>query len=184
MQQRPVRSIRRPFFLAGTAFLLVAVLACAFAWPLERSAQASELAQAEQRWNMRPFGHYRLIIRDKNCEQRIEVRNERILDVSPNRCEAPPRTISDLFTLIRRDGSISTRCITLGCMCDDVIRVSARYDPELGYPQQIIVRIKAEPNMLHADFWKRAVSQRALPSCDVLAEGSKLIRIVSITPVQ
>ena len=67
---------------------------------------------------------------------------------------------------------------------DDVIRVDAVYNQSLGYPERILVRMRAEPNWFHMDMWKHLWSKRTLPSCNFLAEGSKIIRILSITPVR
>lgn len=151
-------------------------------WPSSAWARSQERAEAEQRWARRPFGHYRLEISDKRCPQRIEIRNERVVRVDPNRCDAPPRSITDLFDLIRRDETVSYPCILAGCICDDIIRVRASYDPQLGYPTRIIVRIRAEPNWRHPDFWRALWRHKRIPSCDALAEGSKLIQVLTLTP--
>jgi len=160
-------------------------LACAglglFAWRVP-GAEAAELARAEARWATRPFSAYHLTLRDKSCIQQIEVSGERIVRTQPNRCEPPPRAVTDLFTLIRRDGTVSARCIALGCACDDVMSIEATYHPSLGYPEQIVVRVNAQPNWQHLDFWAYLAERRAVPHCN-LAEGSKLIRILALTPI-
>lgn len=174
---------RRRAALASGLLGGVLALAGLLAWPASSWARAQELAAAERLWAQRTFGHYQLDLADKRCLQRIEVRNERVVKVAPNRCEAPPRAIGDLFALIRRDGQISQPCIYLGCVCDDVLRVQASYDAQLGYPAHILVRIRAEPNWRHPQFWQRAWRDRRLPNCDGLQEGSKLIQVMRLQPV-
>jgi hypothetical protein len=182
MRHLPRLWIRR-LFLALLALLIASSgLFVWLLWPTSAWARASELAAAERRWALRPFGSYHLELVDKTCTQKIDVRNERVVKVAPNRCEVPPRSISDLFELIRRDGSISQECIFHGCICDDVIRVNAVYDSSLGFPSRIIVRLRAEPNWRHPEFWEAAWARKRLPSCDGMAEGSKLIRIIKIVP--
>ena len=154
------------------------------AWPNTAWARARMRTDAEQRWAQRSFGRYYLDIKDKGCLQEIEVHNERVADVKPNRCDAQPRSIGGLFDLIRRDGSVSHRCIYQGCLCDDKIYISAVYHHELGYPTRIIVRIRAEPNWRQLDFWKQALERRQLPNCGGLSEGSKVIEIVDIIPIR
>jgi hypothetical protein len=164
-----------------------ALLSCAgLSVVVARTAQPAEAAErdrAEAQWATRTFSRYQLLLSDKRCLQSIEVRDERVVEVAPNRCEPPPRTITDLFTLIRRDGSVSIPCIALGCACDDVIRVRATYDATLGFPKTIEVRMSAQPNWRHPDYWERLVQRRALPDCTVLPEGSKVIRVMSVTPL-
>jgi hypothetical protein len=175
--------MRRWAVLGGSMLIgMLAVVLFTLLWPTSTWARASELAQAEQRWSLRTFGRYSVHLIDKRCAQRIEVRNERVVSVLPNRCDVQPRTVSDLFDLIRRDGSISHPCIFQGCACDDILLVQATYHPELGYPQRVLVRVRATPNWRHPEFWQRAWATRQLPTCNALAEGSKIIQVVSITP--
>ncbi len=170
--------------LAGALLLMLCAAVGWLIWPATSWARDSEREQAERRWALRPFGSYHLDITDKRCLQQIEVRNERVARVAPNRCDAPPRTVSDLFALIQRDGSVSHACILQGCACDDIIRVQASYDPTLGYPARMIVRIRAEPNWRAPAFWQRAWADGRLPRCDGLAEASKIIEVLQITPRQ
>jgi hypothetical protein len=184
-----MRSAPRPIarrLVIGTS-LIICMATIVFAWmfwPTSAWARARELADAEQRWALRPFGHYQLKVSDKNCPQQIEIRNERVLNVAPNRCDAPPRTITNLFEMIRRDGSVSYSCIYQGCICDDVIHIQAIYDQSLGFPSWILVRIRAEPNWRHPEFWAAAWKTKQLPSCDGMAVGSKIIQVMTITPAE
>jgi hypothetical protein len=184
MESRMGRRIARvALALCGALLLACAGIGVVIARPAP-AASAAELDEARTRWSMRPFSHYRLLLRDKRCLQDIEVRNERVVQVEPNNCEPPPRTVSDLFTLIQRDGEIATTCIALGCACDDVITVRAVYDPSLGYPSSIEVRLTARPNPRHPDYWSELFEKRKIPDCSLLAEGSKQIQIVSLTSLE
>ncbi|MDZ4719375.1 MAG: hypothetical protein SH847_13045 [Roseiflexaceae bacterium] len=177
------RSIARRLLIGTSLIICLATIVLAWMiWPTSVWARARELDEAEQRWALRPFGNYQLKVTDKNCPQQIEIRNERVLKVAPNRCDAPPRTISDLFTMIRRDGSVSYPCIYKGCICDDVIYIQANYDQVLGFPSRILVRIRAEPNWRHPEFWQAAWDTKQIPSCDGMAVGSKIIQVVTLTP--
>ncbi|HWQ13218.1 MAG TPA: DUF6174 domain-containing protein [Roseiflexaceae bacterium] len=180
--RRP-RLLRRALLLCATALAACAGLGAVIAHTAPR-AEAAELEQAERRWAARTFTHYRLKLRDKGCLQTIEVRDEQVMEVAPNRCEPPPRTVTDLFTLIRRDGKVSAPCIALGCACDDVLTVRASYDRALGFPTLIEVRVAARPNWQHPDYWAEMLEDRKLPDCSILAEGSKIIRVDSITPIR
>jgi hypothetical protein len=177
------RLVRRALLLCAGAVLACAVLGVAIAQTAPR-AHAAELVQAEARWAARPFRHYELRVRDKGCLQVIEVRDERVVGVATNRCEPPPRSVTDLFTLIRRDGTVSVPCIAVGCACDDVIRVQAVYDTALGYPSLIDVRVSARPNWRHPDYWAETLEKRRLPDCSILPEGSKEIRVDAVTPIR
>lgn len=172
---------RRALVVLAALLLSCAGLGAVVAQTSSR-ADDTALQQAEARWATRSFGNYELRLRDKGCLQVIEVRAERVVDVQPNRCEPPPRSVTDLFTLIKRDGTLSTSCILMGCACDDVLLVRALYDQALGFPTTIEVRVAARPNWQHPDYWGKLIEQRRAPDCGALPVGSKVIVIESVTP--
>jgi Family of unknown function (DUF6174) len=185
MSHRSQLTLRQRILLMAGMLVLAAFGAIGWLlWPQTSWAQEQVLLAAERRWAARSFGHYQLQIEDKRCPQNIEIRNERIIKVAPNRCDAPPRAISDLFTLIRRNGSVAQECIYRGCICDDVINVHATYDQQLGYPSRILVRMTATANWRHPEFWQKAWQTKRLPSCDAMMVGSKIIQVMQITPIQ
>lgn len=141
------------------------------------------IAEAEARWRARPFRAYVMSIEELNCGLDVEVRDERVVRVTLwNRCVRDGRTISELFAVARRDGDTGARCIAQGCACDDRLHVSAEYDPALGYPRWIEVRVRAEPNWLHPDAWRYLVASGRPPACAMM-EGNKVIRVLSLTPL-
>jgi hypothetical protein len=175
--------MRRRAGLIGALALLV--LACAggtLALGLPGSARRSAVDAAEARWHTRPFDGYVMSIEELNCSLDVEVRGERVVRTELwSRCERDGRSVTELFALVRRDGDIGARCITQGCACDDRLRVDATFDEALGYPRQIEVRIKAEPNWLHPDAWRYLAANGQAPPCAMM-EGNKLIRVLALTP--
>ena len=169
---------RRLWFFS--ALITGAMLTCSVIYLVfnsDTTQRASELQDAERRWALRPFGAYRIELEDLNCTQIVDVRNEKIVHVVPGRrCTSDARTITDLFTLIRRDGALGARCITQGCACDDHISVRASYNMQHGYPERIYVRIAPKPNWQHVDYWKYLVSHLHPPTCSYAA-GDKVVAV-------
>ena len=116
------------------------------------------------------------------CEQDVTVDGTHIVASSSTICGLRGRTIDELFSLIERDQTVTYTCVANGCSCDDVMSVRASYDPQLGYPTAIEVRISARPNPTHPDFWRHLWAMWSLPRCS-LVEGSKLIRVVTLKPL-
>lgn len=169
----------RRIALIGAAAL---ALACALASG-GVALRGRDAAEAEARWRARPFQAYVLSFEELNCGMDVEVRDERVVRATLwSRCERDPRTVSDLFAVVRRDGDIGARCITEGCACDDRLRVTAEYDAALGYPRRIEVVIAAEVNWLHPDAWRRLAATGRPPACAMMV-GNKVIRVVSLTPL-
>jgi hypothetical protein len=139
-----------------------------------------ERRDAEHRWSQRPFGAYRLVLEDFRCVYDIEVQGQKIVDSAPRAdCIREARSIDDLFVLLQRDGSTGTRCITQGCACDDRLSVQGSYDPVLGYPREIEVRISAQPNWQHADYWRYMATHLRPPTCE-FPVGRKFIRVLKL----
>ncbi|HWQ14424.1 MAG TPA: DUF6174 domain-containing protein [Roseiflexaceae bacterium] len=172
---------------SAAALLALLALACPLAalaayGPLSPRARA--LAAAEARWRARPFAAYVMSLEELNCGLDVEVRDERVVRAALwSRCQRDARTVSELFALVRRDGARGARCITQGCACDDRLRVDAEFDPALGYPRRIEVRVAAEPNWLHLDTWRYMAANGRPPACAMM-QGDKLIRVLALTPLQ
>lgn len=181
----------RTIWLAAIALSVLALIACGGLALLTPGAVGAnrggtapaELAEARSRWAARAFTDYHLEVEDHRCKQVYDVRADRVRNIEPNRCDAYPRTVDELFTLIERDNTKSLACVIQGCTCDDFIYVDAEFDPALGYPRSILVRIIARPNWQHPDFWERAIEQQRFPDCKQLTEGSKLIQVLSLKPL-
>lgn len=179
------RTWRRRSFLVAVALLLLLGLCVATGFGLSSTSTAMdhERRAAEERWSNRPFERYRLVLRDRFCTQDAEIYNEEVVLVHSNTCESRARSISDLFDLIERDGSLVSSCVAGGCACDDILLVSASYDPLLGYPDMIDVRVEAQANLRHPDYWRLLIRTGELSGCSVPV-GWKTISVISLTPLQ
>lgn len=173
----------RSLLLGVAAALLSCVLLALVLPQAPPDERVRERTAAEARWAARPFARYRLVLQDRFCHQDVEIHGDQVVTVFRNTCEHPAWTIADLFRLIARDQTVSIPCIAMGCACDDILTVRATYDPTLGYPQTIRVRVHATPNWRHPDYWKRAWMMKSLPNCDVLMDGSKTIKVHALTPL-
>jgi Family of unknown function (DUF6174) len=176
---------RRVWIIIGLIVIIIPTFGVAFIaqFPSAMTLRARERQTAEMRWNQRSFTTYQIELEDLNCIQIVDVRNEKITQVLPGpRCTTDARTITDLFSLIRRDGEVGARCITQGCACDDQISVRAEYHAKLGYPTEIYIRIAPQPNWKHADYWRYLATHFSPPSC-AFAAGDKIIAVRSLTIV-
>jgi hypothetical protein len=178
-----MRLKRRSLVLAASLALAAIVMLSVGLWPSTRWARTAERASAERRWAQRQFSHYRIDVRDKGCIQSIEVHHTSVFSVAPNRCDGTARSVDELFDYIQRDGTVSQPCIYHGCACDDVIYIAASYDEQLGYPRRMIVRIRAEPNWRRLDVWRNLILFQRMPGCSQLMDGSKVVEVVTITPI-
>lgn len=171
-------------------FRLVALIGCvalllggAFALAAPGADAAAEaLATARARWGARPFARYQMRVQDI-CEQDVTVDGAQIVESSDTFCGLRGRTIDELFTLIERDETVTYSCVARGCTCDDVMSVRAAYDPHLGYPTAIEVRISARPNPAHLDFWRQMWATWSIPRCTMMVEGAKTIRVMTLRPL-
>ncbi len=95
------------------------------------------------------------------------MRDEQVVAVlREDECGYPARTVSGLFTMIERAPSPLFTCASPSCACRNIITVYALYDPQLGYPQKIAVRVDRETNWRRMAFWRYLWSARKLPNCD------------------
>lgn len=144
------------------------------------------LYEARARWDRREFTAYRMQLKDRGCGMEVEVRAEQVVKTSyANRlpCEQPPVAVRDLFNLVERDGDVRLTCVSRGCACDDILTIQVEYHPTLGYPQMIEIGLTPSPNWRHADFWSAAWKIRSLNTCDSLAAGSRVLRVLELTPL-
>ncbi len=144
------------------------------------------LIEARARWNERTFDAYRMSLRDRGCRMEVEVHAERVRKTryAVRPCEQPPVAVRDLFDLVARHGTVRRTCVSRGCACDDVLSVRAEYHPTLGYPQTIEITLTPTPNWRHADFWRAVWKTRSLDACNDLPVGSRVLTVVSLTPLQ
>lgn len=161
--------------------LLALVLAGCTATPFAlrwsaQSAAAAELRAAQARWDARPFARYRAEIKDGPCRYTVEVTGRTITWSTPVRCDLPRQTVDDFLVLAGRDDTVGIACVARGCACRDIYKVTTVYDPVLGYPREMDVRLRPELNYLHRDYWRAAFRLRRAPDCGLM-EGQKEVRI-------
>ncbi|MCS6842117.1 MAG: hypothetical protein NZ699_09785 [Roseiflexus sp.] len=183
-----------PSLFRNIWFLLVALLllagACgitgAFAMGRKPAASDAALTNARTRWNERTFNAYLMLLHDRGCRMEVEVYAERVRKTryATRSCEQPPVAVRDLFDLIERHGTVRRTCVSRGCACDDVLSVRAEYHPTLGYPQTIEITLTPTPNWRHADFWQAVWKTRSFDTCNDLPVGSRVLTVVSLTPLQ
>ncbi|HMP40899.1 MAG TPA: DUF6174 domain-containing protein [Roseiflexaceae bacterium] len=169
-------------FVLGGLLIACAALAAVLLVPTSDTAHAAELAAARQRWQARPFLHYRMVLVDLRCRMEVDVEGTRVIRTTPQNCPQGSRSVDQLFQLIARDGQVGIMCAHSDCSCDDVYHIRAEYDEDLGFPSRIEVRLTPTPNWLHADFWQTSFKRRTMTICTQV-EGSKQIVIESLTPL-
>jgi hypothetical protein len=180
-------SLRKIWFLPATLTLLVFVCGAASVLAIkpEPAKYRADLLDARARWNSRPFDVYLMRLRDRGCRLEVEVRSERVIKTryATRPCEQPPVAVRDLFDLVERHGTVRRTCVSRGCACDDVLSVRAEYHPTLGYPQMLEITLTPTPNWRHADFWQAVWKTRSLDACNDLPVGSRILTVVSLTPL-
>jgi hypothetical protein len=156
--------MRSRLFL-GALGLLLMVAACAalaLASPTTESRWRAH-ADAMRRWEKRDFTRYRMVIEEDGCTADYEVRAEHVAWGHELPCgRGQPRAVSNLFLLIDT-GTSEPECVGNRCACQRHTTIDAHYDPQLGYPQRIVVRAQIWPNWRDAAFWSQLFEQRRNP---------------------
>lgn len=147
--------------LTGLALLLVLFLVLSVwidAGERERLTSERERSAARALWEGRPFRDYRLVVEDGDCTYDVVVRHGKIAGRYRDSCNLRARTIETLFIVAEGDGVVTPVCGFHGCVCETHIRVSATYDPVLGYPRSLVIEATLRPNWRHQDFWRHVFS--------------------------
>ena len=171
--------------LAMLGFGAVA-LSLAFAVPLfSKLALPSDLELAKGRWSAATLRHYRLVtLSGEPCRLDVEVRDERVVEVlHEDACSHPARTVTTLFNAVERAVSPLYTCAPPSCACRHIITVYAKYDPQLGYPEKVAVRVQREPNWRAQAFWRYLWTARRLPNC-AWASNADIVNVLALTPLR
>lgn len=175
-----------------TALLISGIVAVGVAPQL---LAQQELAKAQSRWENRDFKRYRIVVETDNgfsepCRQEVEIENEKVINVvhdckKPGAFVAQPtQTITDLFNELEKYSS-KTECGPNGCSCDGVISADASYDPQLGYPRQIEVKLKrlnVVEQWMHPQRRREAIAKLRGGSCTLIGFVGRKFKVVSLTP--
>lgn len=102
--------------------------------------------QARQKWNDRPYDHYRLEVDIttlvKFCHYSVDVTGNQIVAVNQNWCDEmgwgyiqplQPQTVDGLLDQFA-DEQYEVYCSPAGCRCGTPVRNQIEWHPELGYP--------------------------------------------------
>lgn len=182
--------------MIGTALLISGIVAVGVAPNLLASSSAKqELAKAQSRWAARDFNRYRMVVEtgdgfSEPCRQEVEIQNEKVINVLQN-CkkptpfqEQPTVAIADLFNQLEKHTS-KTECGPNGCACDGVISADAIYDPQLGYPRQIEVKLKRLSFVelwMHPQGKPRAMAMLSGGPCTLIGFAERKIKVLSLKP--
>lgn len=178
--------------IISTALLISGIVAVGVAPSL---LAQQELARAKSRWAARDFNRYRMVVETDNgfsgiCRQDVEIQNEKVINVFQD-CkkpgsfvEQPTLTITDLFNQLEKYSS-KTECGPNGCSCDGVISTDAIYDPQLGYPRQIEVKLK---RLSFVELWMHpqtrpgAMAMLRGGACTLIGFDGRKFKVLSLTP--
>lgn len=178
--------------MTGTALLISGIVAVVV---VPHSLAQQVLAKAQSRWENRDFQRYRLVVETDNgfsqvCRQEVEIENEKVINVVQD-CqkpgsfvEQPTRTITDLFNELEKYTS-KTECGPNGCSCDGVISADVSYDPQLGYPREIELKLKRlnwVEQWMHPQGRREAISMLQGGGCTLIGFVGRKFKVVSLTP--
>jgi hypothetical protein len=142
----------------------------------------NQLELPKQKWNKQAVKNYRLILSYShfNCQQDLEIKDEKIVTVRQNNCATiPGKTVTDLFGKIESlaDGK---ECGPNGCACDGPLGVNAIYDAKFGYPRQVEIKLQPEKRWQYFEYWQGFVTQNY---CTLIGFNNQKITVV-MNPIQ
>ncbi len=154
--------------------LMSDVLLCAgwYGWQRWQALDTDrQLAAARERWDRRPFASYHMQVQRSGmplmCQQDVEITDEQIITVLNDTCQRSLPTVSDLFREIaQRDQQADLMMMILSVdqrPCSRSVDAAVVYHPELGYPQQIDLRVESRINWLSPVFWQFFVQTWGMP---------------------
>ena len=178
--------------IISTALLIGGIVAVGVAPSL---LAQQELASAQSRWAARDFKRYRMVVETDSgfsepCRQEVEIENEKVINVFQD-CkkpgsfvEQPTLTMKDLFNQLEKY-TAKTECGPNGCSCDGVISADVSYDPQLGYPRHIELKLK---RLNFVELWMHPQERRGAIDllrgrpCTLIGFVGRKFKVVSLTP--
>jgi hypothetical protein len=145
-----------------------------------------ELATARARWERRTFDAYTMRLSGYDnlmlcSESEYTVRDEKIMppvDAPSGNCGT--FTVTDLF---QRVADFEPKCGPNGCACDGAQTMDVTYDPTLGYPTNIAIRIDPALRVRYPGYWLGALPFIGQRGCTLIGYGGYEIRVLSLTPL-
>lgn len=176
--------IWRALLLGATAATLLGAITL-LGWEY---APARRFNEARMQWMEQPIPRYRLVIERPllNCQQDLEVRHERVVQVFEHTCPIEELTMTDLFNRIDRlDGLNNLGFLnTRTCGCESFINAAVQYDQELGYPTRVALFDRRVVNWRAGACWQHILMHGALPECDVpFLFSEPRVTNISLTPL-
>lgn len=168
----------------GTLGVVAGALAVYWGWGQWQSTPVYQFRAARDRWEHRPFRHYRLSANYSTnwaqCHYDIEVRDGKIRHVFGVTCLSAESThtltVEGIFDNFERY-TTERVCAANGCYCDGTYVLRATYDQEYGYPHRITTRFVRNwlDDLAHGQFRKQTCTR-----ADVVVER---LDIVSVEPL-
>ncbi|NJO05241.1 MAG: hypothetical protein HC876_06795 [Chloroflexaceae bacterium] len=125
--------------------------------------------RARNAWEANAVPHYRLVIERPQiwCQQDVEVMNEQIVHVIENNCPIESLNVSMLFDRIADlDGYEAADLFPVDtCPCRSVLDANVVYDPEYGYPTEVIIQETRTVSWREPGCWRMVLAQEELPAC-------------------
>jgi hypothetical protein len=148
--------------------------------------------RAEQMWYAQSRHHYRIVIRQRTrtgvCEQDLEIRDDRVQTVHLNQCAQPPRwTVPRLFSWVKQLSQPASLCYpsSLQCTCRVSTHLQVQFDPQSGYPKQVLYEWGLRPNWESLHYWQSLVFNSDRTDCARRTRGGGTVEltVVSLTPL-
>ncbi len=178
--------------MAACALLPVLLIA---ALVFRQADPINDLQTAKAKWAANGISDYRIVVEYKRpyltCLQDFEVRETYIgykykdtcnmgSGVTGNRSTTWP-TVANLFDRIEA-AQTNPQCGPNGCVCDGPIEVTAVYDPQYGYPQQITYTLRQDLRSRDLAYWL-AMLDGSLANCPQVTYIGQTISVISLVPI-
>lgn len=179
-------SFVRKLLLTLALFIAAYGLLGMMPWPQTRHDQR---LGAETLWNTRPFANYRVTVQIERlqhvCFQELEVQGDKVHTLNDT-CDMSwlaSMTVSRLFELSSWMEQGPDCYPSVGnCSCQRVRLGRIAYDPQLGYPREIVWQRKVQANVDHLDFWQRLWEAQSLPNCSAAMRPVRIV-VLSLAPL-
>ncbi len=181
--------LSRRRLLAACIFLIILLVLII---ALRQDNPIGELERAKTRWELSAIQNYRIVVtfeRPYNtCQQDFEVRGTDIGYKHKDSCSVGSAvagkpamnwpTVANLFARVE-DGLKNPQCGSNGCVCDGPIEMLVTYDPERGYPRQIVYTLRQDLRTRDLQYWL-ALLGGSLANCPPVTYVGQTISVTSL----
>ncbi|MEZ4668395.1 MAG: DUF6174 domain-containing protein [Anaerolineae bacterium] len=160
---------------------------------LRQANPHSELAAARERWAAQHITTYRIEVEYQRpfntCQQDFKVEGDTISYKFSDSCTLGAAavsgsaddklpTVARLFDQLEHDLN-NPACGQNGCVCDGPIEMRVTYDPQRGYPQQIIYELRPDLRWRYLEYWIAQING-GLAQCPPTAYVGQTITVLSL----